>query len=76
MMMLICSYCEPGGLDCESVWLIASRRDFDCEPLQLAERLYRELLSRSVVHSSHSPNSDFSAYEIRNNMNNKNVGRY
>ncbi|EDR5077201.1 hypothetical protein B6171_004690 [Salmonella enterica subsp. enterica serovar Miami] len=24
MMMLICSYCEPGGLDCESVWLIAS----------------------------------------------------
>ncbi|EEH8383239.1 hypothetical protein G3142_005308 [Salmonella enterica subsp. enterica serovar Montevideo] len=24
MTMLICSYCEPGGLDCESVWLIAS----------------------------------------------------
>ncbi|EDX0414744.1 hypothetical protein GTK90_004362 [Salmonella enterica] len=24
MMLLICSYCEPGGLDCESVWLIAS----------------------------------------------------
>ncbi|TPW38052.1 hypothetical protein FKD06_25390 [Serratia sp. SRS-8-S-2018] len=24
MSNFICSYCEPGGLDCESVWLIAS----------------------------------------------------